>query len=100
MSEGLAGHFAREVCGDLPEPWEQLPDEIVIPHVSRAAAEWDRTDYDHRTWFFAGGNLPRWLGYSLGTRIVGRYMDLYPGHRASGLAEAEARDFKACLEKL
>jgi len=31
------------------------------------------TDYDHSTWFFGSGSLPRWFGYSLGYEMVGSW---------------------------
>lgn len=52
VSEGLAGHFAREVCGDVPEPWEELPEDEIRRHVGRAKLEWNQTTYNHSEWFF------------------------------------------------
>lgn len=76
VSEGLAGRFVNHVFGTPPEPWEcavtdaeleaNLPDDATL--VGSA--------HDHRAWFFGfGARHPRWLGYTLGYRIVGDWLD-------------------------
>ncbi|KAB1073522.1 DUF2268 domain-containing protein [Methylobacterium planeticum] len=79
VSEGLAGQFVSRLFGSPPEPWDCA--------VSDAALEANRPDratligagYDHRAWFFGfGGRYPRWLGYTLGYRIVGDWLDAAP----------------------
>lgn len=97
VSEGLAGHFVLELFGDPPEPWERLPESEVRSHTARAAQEWDRTNYDHEAWFFGRGDLPRWLGYALGFRLVERFLSDHPGDKASNLAELEAQAFRSTL---
>jgi hypothetical protein len=72
VSEGLAGHFAQEVFGGEPEPWERLPASTLRPHVSKAQGDWQNTEYGHAAWFFGSSELPRWLGYSLGYQLVQR----------------------------
>ncbi len=100
VSEGLAGHFAREVCGDVPEPWEQLPEDEVLRHAGRAKQEWNQTNYNHGEWFFGSGDLPRWLGYSMGSRIIERFLAQYPNQTASRLVDADVGEFRASLEML
>ncbi|MBA1243372.1 DUF2268 domain-containing protein [Pseudomonas japonica] len=100
VSEGLAGHFAQEVCAGPPEPWECLALPTVLPHVAVVISEWDRPDYDHAAWFFGTARLPRWVGYSLGYQVVARFIKANPGQRASTLAAAPARDFLKCLRAL
>jgi len=97
VSEGLAGHFALELFGGGPEPWEQLPEREVRTYATLAAQEWDRTDYNHEAWFFGGGDLPRWIGYSLGFRLAERFLSEHTHCRASTLAGAEAHDFRLML---
>lgn len=97
VSEGLAGHFVLELFGGLPEPWEQLPESEIRTHATLATKEWERTDYNHEAWFFGRGDLPRWLGYSLGFRLVDRFLSEHPTSRASNLAGAQAQDFRSTL---
>lgn len=83
VSEGLAGHFVLELFGGLPEPWEQLSASEIRPHVTLAAKDWERTDYNHDAWFFGRGDLPRWLGYSLGFHLVETFLSKHANNRAS-----------------
>ncbi|MEM9013301.1 MAG: DUF2268 domain-containing putative Zn-dependent protease [Pseudomonadota bacterium] len=76
VSEGLAGHFVRWLFATPPELWEDaVPAEELRAHLPSAedlAAE----SYDHPAWFFGtGGQKPRWLGYTLGYRMVGAWWD-------------------------
>lgn len=100
VSEGLAGHFVQELFGGPPEPWEQLPASEIRSHAALAAQDWDRKDYNHEAWFFGRGDLPRWLGYSLGFRLVERFLSEHGDSRASKLAGAAARDFRSALDAL
>ncbi|RVT85853.1 peptidase [Rhodobacteraceae bacterium CCMM004] len=100
VSEGLAGRFAREVWGDVPEPWEDLPAELVRAHLAQADAAWDARGYDHGAWFFGTGTLPRWLGYSMGYRLVCRHLEARPGTSAASLAHVAADAFRPALAAL
>lgn len=75
VSEGLAGQFTGRLFGNPPEPWECAVDEdIVRAHLPDATALM-ASGYDHNAWFFgAGRHRPRWLGYTLGYRIVGKWL--------------------------
>jgi len=97
VSEGLAGHFVLELFGGLPEPWERLPESEIRSHTTLAAEEWDRANYNHEAWFFGRGDLPRWLGYSLGFRLIERFLSDHPGRKASNLAGLEAEEFRSTL---
>ncbi|MBM3578416.1 MAG: peptidase [Alphaproteobacteria bacterium] len=97
VSEGLAGHFVLELFGGLPEPWEQLPESEIRVHATLAAQKWESADYNHEAWFFGRGDLPRWLGYSLGFRLVGQFLSEHPGSGPSKLAVAQAQDFRLAL---
>ena len=79
VSEGLAGHFTRRLFGNPPEPWEcAVTDDVLHAHrpdKETLSAKW----YNHAEWFFgAGGRRPRWLGYTLGYRIVGDWLAATP----------------------
>lgn len=94
VSEGLAGHFAIQLFGGQPEPWECLDSHEMNLYKARASREWQNTDYNHNVWFFGAGDLPRWLGYSLGFDLVARYLSAHPEHRASTLTDASAEVFR------
>jgi uncharacterized protein YjaZ len=98
VSEGLAGHFALELFGGSPEPWEQLPESEVRAYAALAARDWDSSDYNHEAWFLGCGDLPRWLGYSLGFRLTGRFLSDNPHSRASSLVAVAARELRSSLD--
>ncbi len=100
VSEGLAGCFVREMFGPPPEPWEALPLATIRAHISHAAQHWNDHSYDHAAWFFGSGDLPRWLGYSLGTALVAHHITLHPGTDAANLAHAPADTFRPSLDTL
>ncbi|WP_217475619.1 DUF2268 domain-containing putative Zn-dependent protease [Stutzerimonas stutzeri] len=97
VSEGLAGFFAREVCGGALEPWERLSLGEVGPYVSRAERHWSSLNYDHPAWFLGHGDLPRWLGYSMGHQLIARFLSRHPGATAAQLADADAQAFRGFL---
>lgn len=74
VSEGLAGQFVAHLFGSPPEPWECAVDDATLrAHVPDDAALGD-TAYGHAAWFYGrDGRYPRWLGYTLGYRIVAEW---------------------------
>ena len=75
VSEGLAGQFTRRLFGSRPEPWERAVSEDVLLAHRPDAAELTAPNYNHGAWFFGtGGHRPRWLGYTLGYQIVGKWL--------------------------
>lgn len=97
VSEGLAGAFAQEICGGLPEPWERLDVSDIRCHVEMAASYWHRKDYGHDAWFFGVSDLPRWLGYSLGFQLVKRFLLEHEGSTSSSLVDMDAQAFRGML---
>lgn len=93
VSEGLAGQFVNRLYGTPPEPWEKaiepkvawrfLPDEDAL----------ESTAYDHHAWFFGvDRRYPRWLGYTLGYLLAGRWRTVNPeadGPRLVNVTAAE-----------
>jgi hypothetical protein len=79
VSEGLAGRFVGHLFGSPPEPWEcAVDDDAIRAHLPGAAAL-AAPNSDHEGWFFgAGGRRPRWLGYTLGYRMVGDWLAAVP----------------------
>ncbi|WP_179379242.1 DUF2268 domain-containing putative Zn-dependent protease [Jannaschia marina] len=98
VAEGLAGHFVRQLHGSPPEPWEAaLTGEALDPWRQTAFDLFDRTGHGHARWFFGQGDLPNWLGYSLGYDLVGRHFDRHPGETALSLAHAPHMTFRDAL---
>ncbi|AON53791.1 DUF2268 domain-containing putative Zn-dependent protease [Herbaspirillum seropedicae] len=100
ISEGMAGHFAQEVCRGGPEPWETLDVDEIQNYLLLAEEDWDRNDYDHLGWFFGTSELPRWLGYSLGYQIVHQFSVMRQHLKASAMVNIDAQEFRACLRLL
>jgi hypothetical protein len=76
VSEGLAGQFVSRLFSSPPEPWEcAVTDEVLVANLPDNATLVGN-GHDHRAWFFGlGGQYPRWLGYTLGYRIVGDWLE-------------------------
>jgi hypothetical protein len=79
VSEGLAGQFVHHLFGTPPEPWECAVDDATLRARAPDAAALSACGYDHAAWFFGkGGWYPRWLGYTLGSRIAGDWVAATP----------------------
>ena len=74
VSEGLAGQFVRHLMGSEPEPWERAVTAEVLQAALPGAEELASFHYDHAAWFFGTGARPRWVGYTLGYQIAGRWL--------------------------
>jgi hypothetical protein len=74
VNEGMAGQFVSHLIGTPPELWEKAVDSFEIINHMPDAKTLASTDYDHAEWFYGTGELPRWVGYSLGYEIVGRWI--------------------------
>lgn len=79
VSEGLAGWFVSHLFGTPPEPEEcAVDDDVLKAHLPDTATLADE-NYDHLGWFFGEGDrYPRWLGYTLGRRIVDDWLRSTP----------------------
>jgi hypothetical protein len=64
----------------------------------RLQEELQASRYDHASWFFGCGNLPRWAGYGFGWQIVGKYLACSPERRPSRLAGVFAADVFSVLD--
>lgn len=74
VSEGLAGQFVKHLIGAEAEPWERAVSIDDLRADPPDAGLLDSTRYDHDAWFFGSGGQPRWLGYTLGYEMVGRWL--------------------------
>jgi hypothetical protein len=85
VSEGLAGRFVGHLFGSRPEPWECAVRESALQRYWPDVSTLSSKSYDHASWFFGrGGQRPRWLGYTLGYLIVGKWLE------AAGLPNGKA----------
>jgi hypothetical protein len=99
VSEGLAGHFTARLLGTPPEPWECGLTEDALRAHRPDAAMLAAADYNHAAWFFGrGGAQPRWLGYSLGFRIVADWLAATPEADARALVEVGAAEVLAAAQ--
>jgi len=93
VSEGLAGCFVSHLFGTPPEPWERAVACETLRAFRPDPAALSAAGYDHAGWFFgAGGRYPRWLGYTLGYRIVGDWLAATPGATAEAWVGVPAGD--------
>ena len=99
VSEGLAQRFLHEMMDCAPEPFEQAVApatcEAYRPH---ALARFDDAEYDHAAWFFGAAAIPNWLGYTLGLRMVDRFLAAHPHLTALRLAHADTDIFRPTLQ--
>ena len=90
VTEGLADHFAEEAFPDTPPtPWANALSKEQERAVWRRAEQQLWEPYSHPTWFFGGGDLPQWAGYTLGFGIVAAYLG--DGRSAAEAVEIDAR---------
>lgn len=77
VTEGLADQFVAEAFPDTPpQPWDNALSEDEETELWRRAQSVLEVPggYNHQAWFFGGGDLPRWAGYTLGYRIAEAYL--------------------------
>lgn len=93
VSEGLADVFAETVTGLSAAPWcHVLRDgqtggawERILDRAERERGE---SGYNHAAWFFGTGELPRWVGYTIGYRLACLYRDAHPADASTGMIDA------------
>lgn len=78
LTEGIADHFEISLTGEAPQKWSiNLSENEITKYMSLAKEEFWNTDYDHDKWFF-NYNYTKWVGYSLGYKIIGDYLAKNP----------------------
>lgn len=74
VSEGLATQFVRLVFESPLEPWDcAFSEEELMQHWPEQRVLMS-PKFDHAAWFSGAGDKPRWLGYSMGARIVENWL--------------------------
>ena len=100
-SEGLAGHFARELYDNPPEHYESALEAEAFRELAPIALScWDDAAYDHPRWFFGARDLPVHAGYTLGYALVGKYLGARADRSAASLAHEPASSFPPALRGL
>ena len=101
VMEGLAGRFVEELYASAPEPWERAVSVEALREVAELARpRASRADHDHAEWFYGTGELPRWVGYTLGYELVGRRLAPLDRIPPSALAATPTEAFLPTLDEL
>lgn len=78
VTEGLATSFQRDLWPRKPAPWGDAltPEQEaeLWPQIQSAAG----TSGQARRWLFGSEGIPRWTGYTIGTRIVDAFRAGHP----------------------
>jgi hypothetical protein len=96
VSEGMADHFAIELLGAAVPPWsDALAANETDAWLAQARPLFDSVAYGHERWFFGTTpEIPRWVGYTLGYRLIDRYKQTHPGSTAVALVNTPANIFR------
>lgn len=93
--EGLADHFAMEVFGDGPYPWDRaLEGEQLRRWIGHVLKHWDDANYEVPSWVGGSDEIPRMAAYAVGYRLVEDYLAARPGLRPSQLMMEPATTFR------
>ena len=96
IHEGCADHFAMEVFGDGPYPWDSaLEGEQLERWVGHVLEHWEDTDYEIPAWVGGSDEIPRQAAYAVGYRLVADYLAARPGVRPSQLMLESAATFRS-----
>ena len=93
VSEGLACSFESELRGGEVPFYAKALSPSQLEHAKyEALSHSDSESYNHASWFYGTGKLPRHAGYSLGFHLVSRYIAAF-GNPASKLTQTPAVAF-------
>lgn len=94
VTEGLADHFADLLYPTPESPWTKAltPEEEMFTW--ERARKFLNKSYNHAEWFFGKGSIPRWAGYTLGYKLVGKYLEDHPDKNPCQLYKANAKQFE------
>jgi|AntDeeMinimDraft_6_1070357.scaffolds.fasta_scaffold06273_1 hypothetical protein len=97
IMEGLAENFRDEINGKNPSPWATvIKEKEVESHLEKIENDLDsHAEYGdlYKKIFYGIGEHRRWLGYSLGYRIVNSFMSLHPDVKWGDLIKLESTKF-------
>jgi uncharacterized protein YjaZ len=95
VSEGLACHFALQVCKmDTPSYCQALSKEQFDKWKANAEKIWFEKEFDYLEWFVGlKKTIPPNTGYTIGFAIVCDYLRRHPGSTAASLYATPARAF-------
>ena len=93
VSEGLACHFAMEVCQtEAPEYCVAYTEKEIEKWMEEAKSMWFNEEFDYYDWF-VGRTKPRNIGYAIGFSLVNEYIEQHPEMKASTLYATPAENF-------
>lgn len=98
VTEGLADHFVYQVTGQPPDPWSTALSDAEFAYWMNVAERcFDDVSYAHDEWFFGcpEKQMPKWIGYTLGYAIVGRYLSQHPHESPASLVHAPSGRFRS-----
>ena len=92
ISEGLACHFAIQVCHvDTPAYCQALSSEQFTEWKAKAAKVWFEKEFDYLEWFVGlKKTIPANAGYTIGFSLVADYLKKHPESTAATLYAARA----------
>ncbi len=99
VSEGLAGHFVRELLGSEPELWETAVSHEQLLQWPLSVQVLTQQPYDHAGLFFGTATLPRWYGYSLGYQMVAAWREQKGTPDRQQWLNVAAEQVIACAQK-
>jgi hypothetical protein len=95
IHEGFADHFAQEIFGNGPYPWDRALQGEELEHwVSYVLEHWDDTEYNLPAWVGGSDEVPRQAAYAVGYRLVADYFAAHPGLRPSQVMLEPAGTFR------
>ena len=73
VTEGLASFFAAENWKKASSPWSKYSKAEIAGLIKIFQNRDKKSDntYDHASWFYGAGSLPKWAGYKLGYYVIG-----------------------------
>ncbi len=105
VNEGLADHFAQEICGPKTKLWHQsYYARVNIPYqLAKKEVKNKITDSIYRKWFTVGDpkrSIPWTAGYALGNQIMREYLKNKPTTHPSQLLNLDSREFLSSFRKI
>jgi len=93
ISEGLACHFAMEVCDiEAPKYCVAYSKEQLDEWIAKAEIMWFNKEFDYFDWF-VGRTKPRNIGYAIGYSLVKDYLNNHLDETPSILYSTKANQF-------